>query len=355
MVIGLNVQNIIKKYADSGNIPGVSVGLIKNSNTEFFNYGVIERDSKLTPNENTVYEIASVSKTFTSILLAILQKEKLLDKDDSVTKYVPELANIPDFKKITLYHLATHTSGLPNLPTKLIIFNLFALLRPSSAYQELSQFTKSDLIRFFSKSKLKTEPGTEWHYSNGTVGLLGHIFELVTNSSYDDLVKSKICDALGMTNTGINLLESHKNLMASGHSYFGKKINHWVAPAIEGAAGLYSTTSDLIKFLETNLGFIDTSISSELKYCHATRFVPKLSYFMKNMMMPYLGIELDEMALGWWVSKQNNQEILFHDGGTAGFSSFIGIEPAKKKGVVLLANKMSRQVHKLGMELLKYD
>ena len=67
------------------------------------------------------------------------------------------------------------------------------------------------------------------------------------------------------------------------------------------------------------------------------------------------GIVIHEMALGWWVSKQNNQEILFHDGGTAGFSSFIGIEPAKKKGVVLLANKMSRQVHKLGMELLKHE
>ena len=351
----MKIEEIIKNHVTAGKSPGISVGLINENGIQTFNYGELEKKSGVCPNENTVYEIASVSKTFTSILLAILQKEKLLDKDDSVAKYVPELAKIPEFEKITLYHLATHTSGLPNLPTKLIIFNLLALLRPSSAYQALSQFTKSDLIRFFSKSKLKTEPGTEWHYSNGTVGLLGHIFELVTNSSYEDLVKSKICGVLGMTNTGINLLESHKNQMASGYSYFGKKINHWVAPAIEGAAGLYSTTSDLIKFLETNLGFIDTSISSELKYCHSTRFVPKLSYFMKNMMMPYLGVEFDEMALGWWVSKRNNREILFHDGGTAGFSSFIGIEPAKKKGVIILANKLSRQVHKLGMGLLKND
>ena len=122
----LNTQNIVKKYAQSGKIPGISVGLIRESDTEFFNYGEIENHSNITPDENTIFEIASISKTFTSILLAILQKEKLLDKDDSVTKYVPELAKIPDFKKITLYHLATHTSGLPNLPTKLIIFNLFA-------------------------------------------------------------------------------------------------------------------------------------------------------------------------------------------------------------------------------------
>lgn len=349
----MKIKEIIRNHVTSRKSPGISVGLIKNSNIEFFNYGVMERDSDLVPNENTVYEIASVSKTFTSILLAILQKERLLGKDDSISKYVPELAKIPGLEKITLYHLATHTSGLPNLPTKLIIFNLLALLRPSSAYHELSRFTKSDLIRFFSKSKLKTEPGTEWHYSNGTVGLLGHIFERVTNSSYEDLVKSKICGALGMKDTGINLLESHKNQLASGHSYFGKKIHHWVAPAIEGAAGLYSTTSDLIKFLGANLGLIDTSISPELQYCHSTRFVPKLSYFMKNMMMPYLGVEFDEMALGWWVLKRNNREILFHDGGTAGFSSFIGIEPAKNSGVVILANKLSRLTHKLGMKLLK--
>jgi CubicO group peptidase (beta-lactamase class C family) len=74
---------------------------------------------------------------------------------------------------------------------------------------------------------------------------------------------------------------------------------------------------------------------------------------MKNMMMPYLGVEFDEMALGWWVSKRSNREILFHDGGTAGFSSFIGIEPAKNSGVVILVNKLSRLTHKLGMKLLK--
>jgi len=145
----LKVDEIIKKHIKKAKIPGVSVGLIKNSNIEFFNYGVMERDSDLALDENTVYEIASVSKTFTSILLAILQKERLLDKDDSISKYVPELAKVPGLEKITLYHLATHTSGLPNLPTKLIIFNLLALLRPSNAYHELSQFTKSDLIRFF--------------------------------------------------------------------------------------------------------------------------------------------------------------------------------------------------------------
>lgn len=349
----METEDIIKKHVKKSKIPGISVGLISKTGTKVFNYGEIEKNSKVLPTEDTVFEIASISKTFTSILLAVLQKEGLLSKDDPITKFVPEFSNNPKFEKITLYHLATHTSGFPNLPTKLIIFNLLALLRPSNAYHELSQFTKSDLIRFFSKSKLKTEPGTEWHYSNGTVGLLGHIFERVTNSSYEDLVKSKICGALGMKDTGINLLESHKNQMASGHSYFGKKINHWVAPAIEGAAGLYSTTSDLIKFLGTNLGLIDTSISPELQYCHSTRFVPKLSYFMKNMMIPYLGVEFDEMALGWWVSKRNNREILFHDGGTAGFSSFIGIEPAKNNGVVILANKLSRLTHKLGMDLLK--
>ena len=349
----MNPQSIIKKYADSGKIPGVSIGLIKNSNTEFFNYGVIEKDIVLAPTKDTVYEIASISKIFTSTLLAILQKEKLLAKDDFVVKYIPELANIPKFEKITLYHLATHTSGLPNLPQKLIILNILALLKPSNAYRELSQFSKSDLINYFSKSRLKTQPGIEWNYSNGTVGLLGHIFEKITNSSYDELVKNKICNILGMKDTGIHLLESHKDRMASGHSYFGGKIRHWVAPALEGAAGLYSTTNDMMKFLDVNLDSINTAISSELKYCHSTRFVPKLSYFMKHMMLPYVGVEFDEMALGWWISKRDNREILFHDGGTSGFSSFIGFEPAKQKGIVVLANKMSRQVHKLGMELLK--
>jgi len=347
-------NEIIKKQVTSGKLPGISVGFIDKNGTKFFNYGEIEKNSKVLPTEDTVFEIASISKTFTSLLLAVLQKEGLLNKDDPITKFVPEFSNNPKFEKITLYHLATHTSGFPNLPAKIIAANLFGLLHLSKqTYGALSNFTKEDLIRYFSKAKLQSIPGKKWSYSNGAVGLLGHIFERITNSSYEELVKSRICNVFDMKDTGIDLIKTHNDRMATGHHYFGSKTPHWIAPAIEGAASLRSTAKDMTKFLSANLGLSKTSLSSELEYCQSTRFVPNLSYFMGHVVFPWIGIKFDQMALGWWVTKLENKEILFHDGGTAGFSSFIGISPKDKTGVVILANKMSRLVHKLGIELLK--
>lgn len=347
----MDAQNLIKKYKASAKIPGISVGLNNESKVEFFNYGEIKTRFRIVPNENTVFEIASVSKTFTSILLAILQKEGLLDKDDLVLQHIPKLSKISGFEKMTLYHLATHTSGLPNLPAKFVLTNLLATLKQKNTYGNLPTFSSSDLIEFFEKSKPKSV-GVTWSYSNGGMGLLGHIFERITGTSYEGLVKEKICNKLGMKDTGIDMFDSHKGNMATGHSYFGKPTEHWIAPSLEGAIGLYSTVSDLVKFLKGNLGLIDTEILPEMRYCQESRFIPQMSYFMKKIMFPILGVKFDQMALGWMTLKTPN-DILFYDGGTGAFSSFIGIDPSRKRGVVVLANKLSKSTHKLGMEILK--
>ena len=349
----MKTKEIIQKYQHLAKIPGISVSLINEDNSmEFLNYGHVEKDSGVKPTENTIFEIASVSKTFTSSLLSILQRENMLKLDDPITKFIPEFG--PEFDKITLYHLATHTSGFPNLPTRVIVSNMMGLMSMSAkTYGSLSRFSKDDLIGFLTRSKPKTIPGKMWNYSNCAVGLLGHIFEKVTHSKYNRLVQNKICRILDMKDTGTDLFESHKDTIATGHSYFGKKTDHWIAPSIEGAAGLCSTAADLTKFLKANLNLTETAISSDLRYCQITRrFKPNMSYLMKNIMMPYVGVKFDEMALGWWVYKRKDDEILFHDGGTSGFSSFIGINPMTKTGVVVLANKTSRLVHKLGMELI---
>ena len=347
----MNESTLIRKYAQDAKIPGISVGLITESNTSFFHHGEIKAQSGIVPDENTIYEIASISKTFTSILLAILQKEGLIDINNPVSEYISEFSK-PPLDKITLYHLATHTSGLPNIPSKFILANLMAPLKSKNIYGDLSSFTYDDLIRFFVKSKPK--PGVSWNYSNGGMGLLGYIFEKITVTSYGNLVKEKICNLLDMKDTGITLTDSQKERLAAGHSYFGKQSEHWIAPALEGAVGLCSTVHDLAKFLKGNMGLINGEILSQMQYCQNTRFVPKMPTVMKNILFPYVGVSFDEMALGWMIVKQDDsREILFYDGGTGAFSSFIGFNPAKKRGVVVLSNKLSKSTHKIGMELLK--
>jgi len=196
-------------------------------------------------------------------------------------------------------------------------------------------------------------PGNRWSYSNIGVALLANVLERVTSTSYEELVKNHICEPLNMKDTGIDLLETHKNRLAVGYSYLGKRRKPSIAPAIESAAGLRSTVSDMLKFLSANLGLSESSLDPELKYCQLTRTNVNISYLMRLILTSWVNVKLDEMALGWWVTKLEKEEILHHAGGTLGFVSFVGMNAKDKSGVVILSNQISRLLPKLGLDLLK--
>ena len=328
----------------------MSVGMINESGEQhFFSHGEIEKKSGIKPDENTVYEIASVSKTFTSAILSIMQSDGLLDIDDSVTKYIPDLEKNPDFKKITLKHLSNHTSGLPDLPLKVVTPIMFSFFIPMQKdfYHQLREFDKPAMYDFVINSKLK-ESGKLWKYSNIATGILGHVLEKITDSSYDDLVQKYICRPLEMNRTGINV-----DRPAAGYSALGVKTQEWRSPAIEGAASLRSTASDLTRFLGANLGLIPSDFFPSLEYTQKTRIIPKRPSWV-NFLLNKWGIKADEIGLGWWISTFAEKEILFHDGGSAGFTSTIAISPKDKTGIVALSNKAyDLHTHKLCIEVLR--
>ncbi len=290
-------------------------------------------------------------------MLADLQKEGLLNINDPITKFLPEFAGNPKLEKITLFHHATHTSGLPNHPLRITMLSLASILFPNRGppHGAWYNFSKSDLFSYISKTKL-SKLGEKWSYSNSGYGLLGQIFERLTNSSYEELINSRICKPLGMKDTGINLFESHKSSLAVGHSKHGKKIDPSISPSLESAAGLRSTMNDMIKFLNASLNLNQSSINPTLKYCQSTRIGANLSLVHRILLRSWLHLGIDEMALGWFVMRlENNTEVLYHSGGTPGFTSFIGMIPKDNVGVVLLCNQLFPTLPKLGIDVLRMD
>ena len=349
----MKIEEIIRNHVTSGKSSGISVGIINESDIQTFNYGEIKKKSNIEPTVDTVFEIGSMTKTFTATLAVQLQQEGILSLDESVTKFLPELKNsVFDKNNITLHHLLTHTSGISEFSLSTYISQMFSIIFTGKSQISEYEYDTEKFLNYISTLKLKNSPGSTWMYSNLGFGLVGKVLERMTGNSYDDLVKTRICDVLDMKDTGIEVLESHKNDLATGYSFRSKQSDYWNVPAIEAAGSLRSTTSDMIKFLKASLGLNKTKLLPVFEYCQNTKSTPKIPLSMK-FSTKTMGISLSSFRLGWFVFPQENIDILGHDGGTEGFSSFMCMNLENQSAVVILTNRSMKPVHKLGISLLQ--
>ncbi len=294
-----------------------------------------------------------MTKTFTATLAVQLQQEGILSLDEPITKFLPELKNsVFDKNNITLYHLLTHTSGISEFSLNIYISQMFSIIFTGKSRITEYEYNTEKFLNYISTLKLKNSPGSTWVYSNLGFGLVGKILERITGNSYEDLVKNRICDVLDMKDTGIDVFESHKNELATGYSFRNKQADYWNMPAIEAAGSLRSTTSDMIKFLKASLGLSKTKLSPVFEYCQNTKYTPKIPASMK-FCTKTIGVPLSGFRLGWFMFPQENVDILGHDGGTEGFSSFMCMNLENQSAAVILTNRAMKLVHKLGVSLIK--
>jgi len=351
------IEEIIKKHVKKSKIPGISIGLINKKSTQVFNYGEIKKGSSIKPTADTLYEIGSMTKTFTAILAVQLQNEGLLSLDEPIIKYLPEFASSDfDKNKITLRHLITHTSGLVEIPKRDYPKNIIKLIFRTSKgklFPPRYRLETSDFLKEVSQLKLQDNPGTKFRYSNTGVGLVGKILERITNLSYEDLLKSKILNPLNMDNTTITLSENHKEKLATGYLYTKKESDPIHIPAIASAGNMYSTVTDLLKFLKINLDLEESSLSSTLEYCKSTRIDPMFSFFQKFIVKLVTGVQSTEIGLGWIISDLKNIQVIQHSGGTEGFSTTMMMNLNDNTGVVVLTNAALKDNMKLSVQLLE--
>jgi CubicO group peptidase (beta-lactamase class C family) len=312
---------------------GLVVGVGARGYTGFWHRGL------LPDGPTTIFEIGSITKTFTALLLADMAREGLVALDDPVRRHLPDGVRLPvRGREITLEDLATHRSGLPRLPKGLLLSALTRNRR--DPYTELDD---ARLAAAAGATRPRREPGRRVSYSNYGMGLLGHALAFRSGTSYEGLVRARICEPLGLADTWVDTPEPERGRVAGGHTRRGRPAPHWHLAALAGAGGLRSTAPDLLRFL----GVHGATSESPLAAAAADTARPRAAWRRLQMGLGWM-IVPPGRRLPWGPPRFTS---LIHEGGTGGFRSFAGVIPELDACTVVLANQ-ARSVGRLGLLLL---
>ncbi|MTE20345.1 serine hydrolase [Streptomyces sp. TRM43335] len=262
----------------------------------------------------TRFELGSVTKTFTALLLAETVARGEVRLDDPVAAHLPPAA-VPEGHgdRITFAHLATHTAGLPTLPPGLLLEAL-----PRWYTNPYETFTDEHLVRALSHTRVRRPPGVRVHYSNFGVGLLGRLLGTVAGTSYEDALAARVLEPMGLVDTTCDPTLPQ----ATGHLR-GRPRPPWRIPGLPGAGALRSSARDLRRYLEALL-------------CPPPEFGDTLRTALREVTLPrVVAPGGDRMCLVWKARTYRAHdggafELLFHSGGTRGFTSFVGFCPAAR-------------------------
>ncbi|MDW3192906.1 MAG: serine hydrolase [Cytophagales bacterium] len=322
-----DVIEAIEKRITADYSPSMAIALIDSSGTYYFNFGKATKDGKLV-DENTIYEIGSISKVFTGILLAQQVLDGDLDIDTKVNELLPRSVQVPvkGEQEITLGHLTDHTSGLPRMP------NNFTPTNPANPYAD---YSVEQMYAFISSYTPTRAVGESYEYSNLGQGLLGYVLSVNKKQSFEQLMVQTIADPLSMPNTRIAFTEEMKANLALGHSG-GEIVENWDIPTLAGAGAIRSSTKDMIRFIAANLGYIKTPLRAAMDLSHQRRHD-----------------KAGEMSVGmaWHIKKGADGDVIWHNGGTGGYRTFAGFVKETGKGVVVLTNS-SQGSDDIGFNLL---
>ena len=249
---------LVKRIDQQKQAVGIVVGVIEPNGRRVVAYGNLAKGDPRTLDGDTIFEIGSVTKVFTSLVLADMVNRKEVTLDDPAAKYLPENVRMPERsgKSITLLDLSTHSSGLPPLPSNL------KLKDPRNPYAD---YSVDDLYQFLSGYTLPRDPGSEFEYSNLGAGLLGHLLACRAGTDYESLIRTRITRPLSMPDTGITLSSSMKQRMATGHNAMLAPVANWDLPTLAGAGALRSSANDMLTFLEAFLGYKESPLAPAMK------------------------------------------------------------------------------------------
>ncbi len=325
---------LVQRIDDFHQGVGIVVGVIDSRGRRVVEYGSLNQGDPRPLNGDTVFEIGSVTKVFTSLLLSDMVQRGEVKLDDPISKYLPEGIKAPERggKQITLVDLSTHTSGLPRLPTN------FHPKDPGNPYVD---YTTAQLYEMISTYQLTRDPGVQFEYSNLGGGLLGNLLARRAGMDYEALVKERITGPLEMRSTGITLSPEMQSRLAIGHDAELKAVPNWDLPTLEGAGALRSSVNDMLNFLAANLGYTQTPLAPAMAAMRDTR---------RPTGTPSVG---GQIGLGWLFMKTASGEFAWHNGGTGGYRSFVGYDLKSRAGVVVLSNTSTTAgVDDIGRHLL---
>ena len=315
-----------KKYPNNTQL---SIAVIQNGKTNY--YGIIKVKDTLKPtiNQNKVFEIGSISKVFTSTVLASLVEDKKLKLTDEINTYYsfPFKDNI----KINFKNLSNHTSGLPRLPKN------FKTTDEKNPYKDYDKIEIEEYLK--NVMKLDNEPLTIYSYSNLGAGLLGYTLGLSQKASFQKLLQKRVFDKYKMTSS-FTTSQMLGTRLVKGLDENGEVVSNWDFDVLFGGGGILSTTQDLVKFANAQFNPKNTELA-------LTR---KSTFDIKDDM---------KIGLGWHILKtEKGFNWIWHNGGTGGYSSSMVLDVEKKNGIIILSNVSAfnskmENIDKLCFELMK--
>lgn len=300
-----NVENAITKNAlqllEDKRFHSVSIAVLKNGESTIKHFGELTIGKSNKPNDSTLYELASVTKTFTGYITAKAVLDKKINLEDDIRIYLDE--PYPNFEfqgePIRIKHLITHTSGFPNFP-------------PKSENKE-AFFEGLKLI------KIETKPGEKYFYSNTAPELTAYILEKVYQKPYEKLVAEFILKPNNMNQTKFSLNKNDKTRLVKGYNDKNELMPNFDRTLWGGIAGLHSTTTDLVKYMKLHLDKSNPIVNESHK-----KLFKEGSDFWE--------------AYHWYIIEDDNKLIYRHHGGIYGMQNWFVIYPKQNIGISILTN-----------------
>lgn len=323
------------KFVAEGRTLGLAAAVVREDKACLMAFGRPSLASSQEVTGETLFEIGSITKTFTAILLASEIARGRLRLDQPVQELLSREVRLPSGAGVvTLRHLTTHTSGFPRLagskPENLR--GVLAMLLIGS--DPFENFFEADLQRSLRSVSLEFPPGQRMSYSNFGATTLGYALARSAGRDYEEMVKTELCRPLQMDETAVNLSPSQQRNFATGYrellkwgpAVFGLRSKPWLDTRnLEGAGGLRSTGADMLRYLRANMRPDGSFLGSAIRTSHQPLFTVD---------------KRRDVAMGWMISKKKrlSSPLVWHNGGTGGFRSFIGFTADGRCGVLVLSN-----------------
>jgi CubicO group peptidase (beta-lactamase class C family) len=307
--VGLDAVDFLAERAmRSGRRIGLVVGCLAGGEQRVAGYGRLHTGAQDPPDGGTIFEIGTITKVFTGLLLADLAGQGIVGLDDPLASSLPASVRVPTRgdRQITLGDLASHAGGLPRDPKGTLGRWLGDRRNP---YAGLSV---EELYAGLARTKLRRRPGERVKYSNLGAGLLGDALARAAGQPYEALVRERICLPLGMRDTMITPTGEQTARLATGHTRRGRPAAPFQLPALVGAGALRSTATDMLRLLRANLDPAHTPLAAQIERTQQPRL---------------RAAKRVEVGLGWQLAHPPGAAgpVLWHNGGTSGFRSFVGL------------------------------
>ncbi len=327
------LEEITKQFQKDHEVTGVVVAAIQRDQNQSFQQiitlGTLSKKSPIPVNQYTEFRLGPLTQLFTSALLAYFVQEGRVNLADPVSQFLPQSTRVPSFKgqEITIGDLATHTSGLPDMPYTL---------------SSRATFSVAQMYHFLGKYELTRMPGSQYEHSNLGYALLANLLTRISKKSFPDLLQQVLLRPLNLRDTVFTLDQEQRSRYAIGY-----EKGHGISPlnsekiysVFIGSGGLNSNAHDMLTYLSFHMGCEETSLNSILSIMRRTHH-----QFGSHA-----------TGLGWSIMQLPGikGELFYNKGTLFGFSSYMGIAPDENIGVVVLTSQGDFEIASLGEELLR--